>query len=272
MCVWSLSPLVLGNEDGTEPFGRWRYCRHTPVSIRPPLLLHLHCGTTGFPTVMTSVLHSIFAMPAIAVYALAGALAFGEAVFLLGFVLPGETAVILGGVAASQGRVSLTVMIAVVAIGAILGDSLSYEIGRRFGPGLLARPWFKRRKGAVRSAQRLMTRWGAWMVIVGRATAYIRPIVPALAGAASMPYRQFLLANAAGGVAWAATFSALGFAMGNAYTKASGTVHWTGLAVLVLGAAAALVVHWRRRYADRDPSPAQPVVNAKAADTVNEVS
>lgn len=197
---------------------------------------------------VSSILHSLAGLPAPAVYALVGGLAFGEAVFLLGFILPGETAVVLGGVIASQGRVSLPVMIAVVAAGAVLGDSLSYEIGRRFGPGLLSRPWLRRRERTVQSVERLITRWGAWIVVTGRVTPYMRPVVPALAGVAGMRYRIFLLANAAGGVAWAAAFSALGYVLGNAYTKATGTAHWGGAGVVVLGAGAVLAVHWWHKH------------------------
>lgn len=205
---------------------------------------------------MSSILHGLAGLPAPAAYALVGGLAFGEAVFLLGFLLPGETAVVLGGVIASQGRVSLPAMIAVVAAGAILGDSLGYEIGRRFGPSLLSRPWFQRRNRAVRSVERLMARWGAGVVVVGRFTAYIRPVVPALAGAVGMPYHRFLLANAAGGVAWAAAFSAIGYGLGNAYTKATGAVHWSGLGVVVLGTAGAVMLHWyHRRRANGHPLP-----------------
>lgn len=208
---------------------------------------------------MSSILHSLAGLPAPAAYALVGGLAFGEAVFLLGFILPGETVVVLGGVIASQGRVSLPVMIAVVAAGAVLGDSLSYEIGRRFGPGLLSRPSLRQRERTVHSVERLMTRWGAWIVVAGRVTAYIRPVVPALAGAVGMRYRSFLVANAAGGIAWAAAFTALGYGLGNAYTKATSAAHWGGLGLLAVGAAAAIAVHWWHRYhMNRRPAPASP--------------
>ena len=205
---------------------------------------------------MSSILQSLAGWPAPAAYALVGGLAFGEAVFLLGFLLPGETAVMLGGVIASQGRVSLPAMIAVAAAGAILGDSLGYEIGRRFGPGLLSRPWFERRSRAVRSVEQLMARWGAGVVVAGRFTAYIRPVVPALAGAFRMPYRRFLAANAVGGVAWAAAFSAIGYGLGNAYTKATGAFRWGGIGVIVVGVAGAVVLHWyHRRHVNRQPEP-----------------
>jgi len=70
-------------------------------------------------------------------YLIVAALVFAEAALFVGFVLPGETAVVLGGVLASFGRVPLPLMVIVVIAAAIGGDSVSYEVGRRFGPRVL---------------------------------------------------------------------------------------------------------------------------------------
>ena len=67
-------------------------------------------------------------------YALVGGLAFSEAALFVGFVLPGETAVLLGGVLAHRQQVSLVAMASVALVAAITGDSVGYEVGRHFGP------------------------------------------------------------------------------------------------------------------------------------------
>ena len=77
-----------------------------------------------------------------------GAVCFGEASVFVGFVLPGETAVVIGGVLASLHRVNLAGMLVVVVICAIVGDSVGYEVGRRFGPALVRRLPGKARRGA----------------------------------------------------------------------------------------------------------------------------
>ncbi len=85
---------------------------------------------------MTSIIDSLVSLSGPLVYIIVGVLAFSEAAAFVGLVLPGETALFLGGVIASQGHVNLAIMLAVAVVAAIAGDSVGYEIGRRFGPGL----------------------------------------------------------------------------------------------------------------------------------------
>ncbi|MGA8246341.1 MAG: DedA family protein, partial [Nocardioides sp.] len=77
--------------------------------------------------------------PWLALLIIAG-LVFGEAALFLGFVLPGETAVVYGGVLAEAGKVSVIVVLAVVIGSAIVGDSCGFEVGRRLGPRLVRAP------------------------------------------------------------------------------------------------------------------------------------
>jgi membrane-associated protein len=209
---------------------------------------------------MSSLLHSLLGLPTPLAYALVGGLAFGESVFLLGFVLPGEAAVLLGGVLASQGRASLTAMIAVAAVGAVLGDSVGFEIGRRVGPAFLARPHVARHRSHVARVEALMRRRGAWAVILGRFTAYLRPVVPAVAGTSGMAYPRFLAANTVGGLAWAAAVTVAGFELGDTYERVVGISRWAGLAMVAVLAAVAMLAWLRRRSHQGDfHQPPEPV-------------
>lgn len=147
------------------------------------------------------------------------ALAFGEAAVLLGFVLPGETAVLFGGVLSSMHHTNVAVMVPVAVTAAILGDSCGYEVGRIFGSRLLGVRPLRRHQHLVEAARDFLIRRGMWAVFVGRFTAFFRAMVPGLAGMAGMPYPRFLVANAAGGVVWATGFTLLGFAVGHAYQR-----------------------------------------------------
>src|SRR3954467_8970142 len=93
----------------------------------------------------SSLLHSVLELHGLAAYLLVGFLAFAEAAIFVGFVFPGETAVVLGGVLANEGQVSLAAMIAVVVLAAIVGDSVGYEVGRRFGDRVLQLGVLRRR-------------------------------------------------------------------------------------------------------------------------------
>src|SRR4051812_14012068 len=112
------------------------------------------------PEILGGVMDKILAAPAWLVCLLVGALVFAEDALFIGFVVPGETAAILGGVAASLGHVSLAVVLAVVTAAAIIGDSVGYEVGRNFGSRVLAGGAFDKHRGRLTSAQEFLRRRG----------------------------------------------------------------------------------------------------------------
>ena len=127
-----------------------------------------------------------------AAYALVGFLAFAEASLMVGFFIPGETAVVIGGVLAGLGRVNLLLMMAVVVVCAIAGDSVGFEVGKRSGPWLLERRPLKGSAG-VRRTLVLLERYGGPAVFFGRFVAFARAIIPGLAGMSGLRYRVFLV-------------------------------------------------------------------------------
>jgi membrane protein DedA with SNARE-associated domain len=150
-------------------------------------------------------------------YLVVGGLAFGEAAAFVGLFLPGEVAVLLGGVLASEGQVSLPAMLAVACLAAVAGDSVGYEIGRRYGERILRTRLLRRHSAAVERARAYVQAKGGRAVFLGRWTGVLRALVPGLAGISGMPYRRFIVANIAGGVAWASTFVLLGYAAGASF-------------------------------------------------------
>ncbi len=195
------------------------------------------------------LLSPILSLHAPLAYVLVGILAFGEAAVLLGFVLPGETAVILGGVLASRGNVDIGVMVLVACFAAVAGDSVGYEFGRSFGSRILATRLLQRRRRALDAARAFLVRRGWWAVFVGRFTAFLRAVVPGLAGMSEMPYPRFLAANAAGGVLWATGYTMLGYLLGHAYKQVEKISGWAseGLVVAVVLVLVALWLRRRRR-------------------------
>jgi len=135
-----------------------------------------------------------------------------EAPAFLGLVLPGELALVLGGVLAHSGRISLPAAIAVGAAGAIVGDSVGYWLGRRWRHLLLASPIGRRVKPAqLRRAESILNRRSGITLFVGRLTAGARVLLPGLAGASRVPYRTFLVWNALAGATWATGHVLLGY-------------------------------------------------------------
>jgi len=181
-------------------------------------------------------------------YVVCGLLVFGEAAVLLGFVIPGETAALIGGVLASLHHVNLVMMVVVIVVSAIVGDSVGYEVGKLLGPWLVEhRPL--RGKAGVHRGQDLLARRGGPAVFLGRWLALARALVPGLAGMSGMRYRTFLAYNAAGGIVWGATFVLIGYAAGTSYAAVAKTVGVYSLAILttvVVGVVVVVIVRHRR--------------------------
>jgi len=163
-----------------------------------------------------------------------------EASVFLGFLFPGEIAVILGGVLAFNGRVPLLAVIAAAVTGAIIGDSIGYFVGRRWGRQILRSvgrrvPFLRHRIDEhLESAQAYLRRRGGTAVFFGRFTAALRVMVPGLAGMAELPYGQFAFYNAAGGLLWGTGFVLLGYFAGEAWPRVAGGASKVGLALLIL--------------------------------------
>jgi len=189
-----------------------------------------------------SVLSSL---PAWLVYLTVFLLPFAEAGVLLGFVIPGETALVFGGVLAGRGEVNLTVVLVLAIVGAVLGDSVGYFIGRRYGVSIkTSRLGQKVGDARWRPTEAFVNRRGGPAVLLGRFTAVLRALVPGVAGMAGLPYRTFLVWNVVGGALWASLCVLGGYVVGDVigtYLTDLGYV-LIGLVVVVLG------IHFWRRH------------------------
>ena len=208
---------------------------------------------------VASVTDRILSLPGWLVLALVFAFPALEASAFVGFVFPGEIAVILGGVAASRGTVPLWAVIAAAVSGAIIGDSTGYLIGRRWGTHLLhgtigrlpvirphldknldsARAYVQRRKGSA--------------VFFGRFTAALRVLVPGLAGISEVHYPTFLVYNVAGGALWGSGFAVLGYIAGASYHRVEHIAGQAGLVLLGVIVAGLIASRFLRRFAARAP-------------------
>jgi membrane protein DedA with SNARE-associated domain len=201
-------------------------------------------------SIVSFVLEKIQSLPSGLVYTVVALLVFGEAALFIGFVLPGETSVIVAGVVASQGRVNIVALCVLVVVAAILGDSVGYFVGQRWGSRLLEIQLLQRRREDVDRAIEGLRQRGPFYVFLGRFTAFLRAVMPGLAGLSRMQYRRFLVANAAGAIAWGVAYSLLGYFAGSALTKLERYASWFGYAVLVVLVAVIVIIYFRRRHRD----------------------
>ncbi|GIH62751.1 DedA family protein [Microbispora siamensis] len=195
---------------------------------------------------MDAIINWLWGLSGAVLYAVVAALVFAEDALFVGFVVPGETAAVLGGVLASQGKLSVYWLGLVVTLAAIAGDSVGYLIGRRVGPSVLDVRVLRRRRDRVEKAQALIRRWGPQAVLIARFVAFLRAMMPTLAGVSRMHYRRFFLFNVLGGVLWGVGYTLLGFFAGEAYEQVQSAVGGVVAAVLAAAVVTALVV-WRVR-------------------------
>jgi membrane-associated protein len=199
-------------------------------------------------------------------YLIAGGLAFAEAAFLVGMVLPGETALLVAGVFCNSkyGNLNLGIMIAIAVVCAIGGDSVGYEFGKKFGPSLrrsrLGR-WIGEHRWAA--VDGFIHRHGGKAVLLGRLTALMRALMPSMAGMSGMRYRTFLLWNAVGGIIWAPGCVLLGYAFASALGVVGETLTWAPLAILAVLIAIYVAIHFRKRSRERAEAEAFAKANAE---------
>jgi membrane protein DedA with SNARE-associated domain len=166
----------------------------------------------------------------------------------LGFFMPGESMVMVAGFLAGQGVLDIRVLIVVVAVAAITGDSIGYEFGRRLG-----RDWLRRhgekfwlRPERLDRMDAFFVRRGGWSVLFAHFLHVGRALMPFMAGAAHLPYLRFLTFNAIGCVLWATIYSLLGYLFGQSWHLIE---HWIGRAgvigALVSTMVVATIVVWR---------------------------
>lgn len=170
-----------------------------------------------------------------------------EAVFGLGVIVPGETALVLAGVALGPEPI-LAVAALAGAAGAFTGDHVGFLVGRKVGPRL-AQSRMVRRLGEEKwhRATALMQRRGFWVIVTARLLPGVRTLVAAAAGASPMRYARFVVAAVIASVLWACLWLLGGALVGSAFSHAMDSVALPLLVGVVVVVGLALVVRRMRR-------------------------
>jgi membrane-associated protein len=177
------------------------------------------------------------------IYLAVAGLVFLETTALLGFMIHGELALMLGGVAAERGDASLLAMIALVCAAAVAGDMVSLLLGRRLGRPFLERHGGRMGLGAARLARvdGFFGRHGGKALFLGRFTGFLRATMPFVAGSSGLTPRRLLPYSAASAVVWTATFTVLGYAFSESFASAGETATRVGLVGILLVTTALIV-------------------------------
>ena len=178
---------------------------------------------------------------------------FGVLLENAGVPVPGETILLAGAALARFGHLSLPLVVLVAIAGAILGDNAGFFIGRRGGRVLLERRgrMFGLTPARIAQFDGFFARHGAKTVFIARFVTGLRVVGAILAGASTLPWGRFLIFNAAGATAWAATFGSIGYLLGYSWETIERWIGHLGLIFLLILAAAGLVALVRSRRRPR---------------------
>jgi membrane-associated protein len=145
-----------------------------------------------------------------------GLVIFGESGMMIGFFFPGDTLLFSAGILAATGKLNLASVLVTVAIAAILGDNTGYHIGNKLGRRLFNKPdGAIFRKEHIDRAEAFYEKHGSKTMLIAHFIPIVRAFVPVTAGAAKMPYPQFVIFDAIGDVARAVVITLLGYFVGS---------------------------------------------------------
>ncbi|MCA1580886.1 MAG: VTT domain-containing protein [Acidobacteria bacterium] len=140
---------------------------------------------------------------------------FAETGLLVGFFLPGDSLLVTAGVFAATGHLNIWLLMGVLVLAAIVGDTVGYWIGRRTGPALFTRPKsFLFNPDHLRRAHDFYEKHGGKTIILARFMPIVRTFAPVVAGMAAMNYRRFVSFNVIGGFLWVVSMSLIGYFLG----------------------------------------------------------
>jgi membrane protein DedA with SNARE-associated domain/membrane-associated phospholipid phosphatase len=174
-------------------------------------------------------------------YALVGVMAFLETGAFVGLIAPGEFTVIVGGVIAGQGQISVLLLLGIVWLCCVLGDTASFFIGRRLGRSFLERhgPRFKISHARLAQVDEYFASHGGKTILIGRFIGIVRAVAPSVAGSSGLAYRRFIPFSIIGTGLWGSFYTLLGYLFYQSFDKVAG---YAGRATFVFACLVGLVV------------------------------
>lgn len=144
------------------------------------------------------------------------AITFAESGLLIGFFLPGDSLLFTAGFIASQGLLNINILVPLLFVAAVLGDSIGYSFGYRLGPRIFSKSdslFFH--KDHIKRAEAFFAKHGSKTIIMARFLPVIRTFAPIMAGVGRMRYRTFFVYNIVGALLWAVGMLLLGYFLGS---------------------------------------------------------
>jgi len=184
---------------------------------------------------------------------------FAETGLLVGFFLPGDSLLVTAGVFAANGDLSLAPLLLLGPVAAIAGNAVGYQIGKRAGMALYARPdarFFKR--AHLLRAHAFYEKYGGKTIVIARFVPIVRTFAPTVAGAAGMTYRRFVAFDVFGGIGWVVSMVLIGYGLGKGVPNLDRHIHIVIAVVILLSILPAVFEAIRARRGRHARGAAQP--------------
>ena len=176
------------------------------------------------------------------------AIVFAESGLLFGFFLPGDSLLFTAGLLASAGVLDIWILLIIIPIAAMLGDTVGYWFGSWTGPRIFKREdSFLFNKKHVERAEKFYEKYGAKAIVLARFIPFVRTFVPILAGVGRMNYRTFITYNIIGGLLWGVGVTLLGYFLGNFLPHAENYLLPVIVGVVLISLVPLLREWWRAR-------------------------
>jgi membrane protein DedA with SNARE-associated domain len=175
-------------------------------------------------------------------YLFVAVMAIAETAAFVGFIAPGEFTIILGGVLAGEGTLSIGLLIGIVWASIVTGDSIGFLLGHRLGRNFAIKHGHRVRltEERIQRVERYFSRHGGKTIFIGRWIGFVRPLMPFTAGASGMAYRRFLPYDVLSAGLFGSFFCLLGFIFWHSLDRITaiagrGAIGLGVLAVVIVG-------------------------------------
>ena len=192
---------------------------------------------------------------------------FAETGLAMGFFLPGDSLLVVAGIFAARGDLNVFILLSSLFVAAVLGDAVGFWSGAKLGPRLFTRQKsLLFRPSHLEKAQGFYEKYGGKTIIIARFVPIVRTFAPIVAGAARMPYRQFVLFNLLGGFLWVFSMILSGYFLGNLLRDKFGIsldehIEWVVIIVVALSLLPPVIEYLKSRRAK-----AKAALSSKAGD------
>jgi membrane-associated protein len=181
---------------------------------------------------------------------------FAETGLMVGFFLPGDSLLVIAGIAAAAGQLDIVWLNLAVCLAAVVGDATGYWIGYRTGKALYSRPnsFFFRRDHLIKTHE-FYERHGGQTIVIARFMPIIRTFAPVVAGAATMTYRRFAAYNVVGGIGWVVSMTLTGYFLGRTVPNIEKNIHIVVAVVIGLSLLPGIISVLRARLQSKAAAP-----------------